>query len=137
MNTFTKTFAVLAIALSASAAYAGPRDAPRYADGLSNATGSSSVTGSGLSFVPKESSLAFTLEDISTPEGIATLTKKIRVAANKMCYASDQGGDESLEVASKRKKCFNTAVKTAMASVDQMVAVVAANKNGAVSLAAR
>lgn len=136
MTTFTKTFAALAIALSASTAYASSRSETRYPDPLGG-QGAGATAQSAANFTPKESSLDFTLEDISTPEGIATLTKKIRVAAKKMCYANDQGGDESLEAASQRKKCFNKAVKTAMASVDQMVAVVAANQNNAVSLAAR
>jgi UrcA family protein len=132
MNTFTKTFATLAMVLAASTVSATPRNP----DLLGGQTAGETRQGTS-NFTPKESSLAFTLEDISTPQGLATLTKKIRAAANKMCYANDQGGDESLEVASQRKKCFNKAVKTAMASVEQMVAVVAANKNDAVSLAAR
>lgn len=116
MNTFIKTIATLAIVLSASSANASSR----YPDALGGQD--AGVTKQAVpNFAPKESSLDFTFEALSTPEGVEALKNKIRATAREVCYLNVSQEDESLEAASAKRKCYNRAIKTAMESVDKLV----------------
>lgn len=125
MNTFTKAFVTLAVAFTASTAYA----TPRYPDPLGGQNAGAESARGVPNFAPKESSLDFTLEALSTPEGVEALKNKIRATAREVCYLNKSQEDESLEVASAKKKCYNRAIKTAMESVDKLV--IAANEQKA------
>lgn len=125
MNTLNKTFAALAIALVASNAYASPR----YPDPLGGQSAGAEPTQSVPNLAPKESSLDFTFESLSTPEGVEALKNKARATAREVCYLNSSQEDESLEVASAKRKCYNRAVKSAMESIDKLV--LAANEQKA------
>ena len=115
MNTF-KIIATLAVALTATTTYASPR----YPDPLGRQTVESTKQAV-PNFAPKESSLDFTFEALSTPEGVEALKNKIRATAREVCYLNVSQEDESLEAASAKRKCYNRAIKTAMESVDKLV----------------
>ena len=118
MKIFTRTIATLTIALVASNAHASTR----YPDQLGGQEAGATAQ-SVPNFAPKESSLDFTIAALSTPEGVEALKNKIRATAREVCYLNNGQEDESLEAASVKRKCYNRAIKTAMASVDKLVAI--------------
>lgn len=121
MNTFIKTVATLSIALVASTAYASS-SLPRRPDPLGGQT-SVATPESQPVFTPKESSLNFTFAELSTPEGVEALKNRVRAAARENCYLNSSQENESLEAASAKRKCYNRATKSAMASIDKLVAI--------------
>lgn len=127
MNTFIKTIAALSVALTASTAYASSSSLPRRPDPLGGQTAVATPEPA-PNFAPKESSLDFTLEALSTPEGVEALKNKIRATASEVCYLNSSVGEDNLEAVAAKRKCYNRAIKTAMASVDKLVAMANAQK---------